>query len=79
MTRFFLLIGLLCAVWWLLRASRKIGRSRHDENSNNGKAVERMVECARCGVNQPLSESILVKGRYYCCVAHLRDVESSDR
>jgi hypothetical protein len=31
--------------------------------------AERMVQCAHCGVNQPVSESILANDRYYCCVA----------
>ncbi len=35
--------------------------------------VERMVQCAHCGVNQPISESLLANGRYYCCAAHLRE------
>jgi uncharacterized protein len=40
--------------------------------------VERMVQCAHCGVNQPVSESILADDRYYCCAAHLRQARSDD-
>jgi hypothetical protein len=40
--------------------------------------VERMVQCAHCGVNQPVSESILADHRYYCCAAHLRQAQSDD-
>ena len=40
--------------------------------------VERMVECAHCGVNQPVSESILANHRYYCCAAHVRQAQSDD-
>ncbi|TMQ77975.1 hypothetical protein ACCUM_2426 [Candidatus Accumulibacter phosphatis] len=35
-----------------------------------------MVQCAHCGVNQPVSESVLANGRYYCCAAHLREAQS---
>jgi uncharacterized protein len=38
--------------------------------------AERMVQCAHCGVNQPVSESILANDRYYCCAAHLREAQS---
>jgi uncharacterized protein len=39
-------------------------------------ASERMVKCAHCGVNQPISESVLTHGRYYCCSAHWHEAES---
>jgi hypothetical protein len=37
-----------------------------------------MVACALCGVNQPVSESILANDRYYCSAAHLREAQSGD-
>ena len=33
---------------------------------------EDMVRCARCGVHQPKSESILSEGEYYCSQEHRR-------
>ena len=39
------------------------------------RAPEKMVKCVRCGVNQPISESVVVDGRYYCCLDHAHDAE----
>jgi len=74
--KYLLLIALFFVVWWLLRkaqASRASGRS-----SPAPRAPEQMVKCAHCGVNQPVSESILTHGRYYCCNAHRLEAESRD-
>jgi uncharacterized protein len=66
--RYLLLIALFFLVLWLLR---KLPISRPGAPpSPASKPSERMVKCAYCGVNQPVSESILTNGRYYCCVAH---------
>jgi len=35
-----------------------------------------MVKCAHCGVNQPVGESILANGRYYCSTDHRHEAES---
>jgi hypothetical protein len=29
-----------------------------------------MVRCAECGVYHPISDSFLVKGKHFCCLAH---------
>ncbi|SBT03153.1 conserved hypothetical protein [Candidatus Accumulibacter aalborgensis] len=76
MTKILLLIALVFAVWWLWRHSRKLRSGSAYEKPQ--REAERMVQCARCGVNQPVSESILANGRYYCCAAHLRDPRSDD-
>ncbi|WP_313951719.1 PP0621 family protein [Accumulibacter sp.] len=77
MTKYLLLIGLVWAVWLIWRKGRT---SSHDgvESQTVEREAERMVECARCGVNQPVSESILANGRYYCCQAHLRGTPPGD-
>ncbi|KFB65882.1 MAG: hypothetical protein CAPSK01_004721 [Candidatus Accumulibacter vicinus] len=74
MTKFLLLIGLVWFVWWAWRKSwtSHRGTRRPVEQLE----TERMVPCAHCGVNQPVSESILANGRYYCCAAHLREAQS---
>jgi uncharacterized protein len=74
MTKYLLLIGLVLFVWW---AWRKARTPRRRGCPAAGK-VERMVQCAHCGVNQPVSESILANDRYYCCAAHLRQAQSDD-
>jgi len=74
--KFLLLVALFLAVFWLLR---KASASRSSERqSPPARASERMVKCAHCGVNQPVSESILTHGRYYCCDAHRLEAESRD-
>ena len=75
MTRYLLLIGLVWVVWWLWRKSIR-ARSDTGLAPKTGRQAERMVQCAHCGVNQPVSESILADDRYYCCPAHLRDARS---
>ncbi|EXI93173.1 MAG: hypothetical protein AW12_00029 [Candidatus Accumulibacter sp. BA-94] len=69
MTKYFLLLALALFAWWLWRRVRKPDRT----DTPRGREVERMVQCAHCGVNQPVSESLLADGRYYCCAAHLRE------
>jgi uncharacterized protein len=78
MTKYLLLIGLVWAVWWFWRKSRMSSRGSAASHTTVQRDAERMVQCARCGVNQPVSESILVKGRYYCSAAHLDDSASDD-
>lgn len=74
MTKYLLLIALAIVVWWLWRkaqATRSGGQTPPAPRE-----AEQMVTCARCGVNQPVSESILAGGSYYCCAAHRRDAEA---
>lgn len=74
--KFLLLIALFFFVLWLLR---KLGTARPEVQAPPAsRAAERMVKCAHCGVNQPVSESILTHGRYYCCLAHRHEAESLD-
>ena len=76
MTKYLLLIALVIAVWWLWRHARKSQAGAGTRPAQ--REVERMVQCARCGVNQPVSESILANDRYYCSAAHLREAQSGD-
>jgi uncharacterized protein len=74
--KFLLLFALFFVVLWLLRKARL---SRSAENPPPAARVpEQMVKCAHCGVNQPVSESILTHGRYYCCNDHRHLAESRD-
>ena len=73
--KFLLLVALFLAVYLLLR---KAAASRSSARQPSPRAAERMVKCAHCGVNQPVSESILTHGRYYCCNAHRLEAESRD-
>ena len=74
MTKYLLLAGPVFFVWWAWRKAR----TKRGAAAQPMREVERMVECAHCGVNQPVSESILANHRYYCCAAHFRQAQSDD-
>lgn len=73
--KFLLLMALFFVVWWLLR---KVLAARASAHQSPARAPEQMVKCAHCGVNQPVSESILTHGHYYCCNEHRLEAESRD-
>jgi uncharacterized protein len=74
MTKYLLLIALAVFVWWLLRQARP--RSDDKQPPHVRHAAERMVKCAHCGINQPVSESLLANDRYYCSAAHRQAAET---
>jgi uncharacterized protein len=49
---------------------RKKATPRDSGRAPEGNVPERMVECAHCGVNLPISESVRARGRHYCCEDH---------
>ncbi len=73
--KFLLLMALFLAVYLLLR---KAAAARSAARPPASRPPEQMVKCAHCGVNQPISESTLTHGRYYCCDAHRREAEACD-
>jgi len=77
MTKYLLLIGLVWALWWICCKSLR-ARNGSEHRPTEQREQERMVACALCGVNQPVSESILANDRYYCSAAHLREAQSGD-
>lgn len=76
MLKYLLLIALVLVVLGALRKARGVRASRNPPAAT--RAPEAMVKCAYCGVNQPISESILTHGNYYCCNDHRRLAESAD-
>jgi hypothetical protein len=70
--KFLLWIAFVVIVLLLLRNTQG-ARSRR--NARRARPPERMVSCAVCKLNQPVSESLCVDGRYYCCAAHQREAE----
>lgn len=74
MTKYFLLATLVFVVWWLWRQAQH--KRSGDSSVPAPRAAEHMIQCAHCGVNQPVSESILAGELYYCCAAHQREAEA---
>lgn len=74
--KYLLLIALFFVVLGLLRKARALRSSRPAPPV--ARAPEQMVRCAHCGVNQPVSESILTHGHYYCCDDHRHQAESRE-
>ena len=55
---------------------------RSDQNKvldDDTNAPETMVKCHVCGVNQPISESIVSQGNYYCSDAHWEQHKESTK
>ena len=74
--RFLIVFALFGIVWWLLRRIAVARLSQRRQWAS--REPEQMVTCALCGVNQPVSESVLVDGRYYCCQEHGRAAAPTD-
>ena len=72
--KYLILIALFVAVFLGLRRSRA---SRFSAKPHAERAPERMVKCAFCGVNQPISESVVARGRYFCSAAHRQEAENA--
>jgi len=70
--RFLILIAIVMAVVWLMRADRRGEKPQQRSRRADTGAGERMVPCARCGVYLPLGEAIAAEGRYYCSEEHRR-------
>ncbi|HVL77490.1 MAG TPA: PP0621 family protein [Noviherbaspirillum sp.] len=73
----FLLWALLIAavVLWVLHVRRSAtpGEGRDGRRAGDGKQAEPMVQCARCGVHVPVSESVGDQsGRVFCSSEHRR-------
>lgn len=65
----FLLV--LLGIYLLRRALvRSRGAAREGEARRATPQVERMVECAHCGLHVPESEAVAGDSRSFCCEAH---------
>ena len=79
--KYLLLVGLLIAVVWLIRARRR-GARRGDSSASpragepSEPSREAMVACEHCGVNLPQGDALFADERWYCSDAH-RDAHSS--
>lgn len=71
--KYLLLFALLFLVFWIMRKNRERASTPPPPAA---RPPERMVSCAHCGVNLPLSESVRSGDRHYCCPEHLRAEEA---
>ena len=73
MAKIILVVLGLLLVYWILKGYRR-RVERRDAPPPAGE--EDMVQCARCGVHLPRSESISTQGRFYCSAEHQRAHQS---
>jgi len=71
MGKYLLLIGGALLVVWIVRAGLR-RRKREMTRHNSTQVQDDMVRCAECGVHLPRGESLIVRGKFYCCVDHQR-------
>ena len=64
-----LVLGLLLVYWILKSYRRRVDRGAPKTPPAGN---ENMVQCARCGVHLPRSESVTTQGRFYCSQDHQR-------
>jgi hypothetical protein len=89
MTRYLIVLLLVCAVFWLLRTERRaaIRRRAARAESAASKAMEgeAIVGCAQCALHLPISEAVAEhsvvapdrKPLWFCCEAHRALYEKS--
>ena len=65
--------------FWLLRRLHSSARGADQRPTKRGQFSGRMVECAYCGLNFPLEESIQRRGLHYCSQDHLREAIEGDK
>jgi len=72
-----LVLGLLLVYWLLKGYRRRVDRS--GPKAPPAVEGENMVQCARCGVHLPRSESITTQGSFYCSAEHQRAHQAERR
>jgi uncharacterized protein len=74
-----ILLGLgFLFVYWLLKGYRR-RVDRDGEKPPPAADGESMVQCAQCGVHLPRSESITMRGSFYCSAEHQRAHQAGHR
>ena len=74
----FLVLIILVVVYFFKRQTNKTSdknsnaaSTTSNDNVENNKEAEDMVQCATCAVHLPRSEAFLVANNFYCCQAHI--------
>ena len=60
---------LAIAVWLIFKVLKQYTQSVNKTEEPQS-ASEDMVKCAHCGIHLPKSDSLLIKGEFFCCEAH---------
>lgn len=76
MAKFLFLLALLFIVWRLLFKRQPKPPARPPVPAQQD--GERMVPCAWCGVNHPISESLLANGKHYCSESHRNSAQTAE-
>ena len=74
MSKFLLVILVVLAVVWLLRAKRSSGSPKSQPPKATPQPLE-MVRCTLCSVHIPYAEAIQGKKGLYCSADHLHRAE----
>jgi uncharacterized protein len=74
--KYLLLFGLIALVWWVFK---KRPPSVKKSSAKPPQNAEKMVPCAYCGVNLPVSDSIADGDSFYCTEAHRLAAQAGER
>jgi uncharacterized protein len=74
--KYLLLFGLLALAWWVFK---KRPPSVKKSSAKAPRTAEKMVPCAYCGVNLPVSDSIAEGEVFYCTEAHRLAAQAGER
>ena len=77
MAKLLFFLVLLFVVWRLLFKPRPKPPARQTPSPAQQEG-ERMVPCAWCGVNHPISESLLADGKHYCSEPHRASARATE-
>jgi hypothetical protein len=81
MSRYLILLLLICAIIWMMRGERRAALKRRQAKAPAAPPLvsgEQMVACAQCDLHLPVSDAISVGGSedegqrrlWFCCDAH---------
>lgn len=73
---FFVVLGLVAWVFykaWVRRSQPgpKVGKTQ-DQPGLSRKTEEEILACQHCGAYTPLSEGVMLQGRFYCGLEHAK-------
>ncbi|MEZ0232521.1 MAG: PP0621 family protein [Methylophilaceae bacterium] len=68
------ILFIVIALWLIFTIlKRYFNNVNSSEDKQASKRSEDMVQCHRCGIHMPKSDSLVVNDQYYCCAEHGKD------